>query len=156
MIVRPVSTSISLLIFSTRFEVQGVNDDGHVANFVETEQLVRIDKTNNRRRSDASKSGVFGSLLLKLCSNPGLCSIILGAAWDKCGFTQNQNGKVCVFQFQLTCPTPLLKHFFNEQMRWNLAGDLSSQLLLSTPTLNNWKLTMEARWAPQNKISWVL
>ena len=74
--------SISLLIFSTRFEVRGVNDDGHVANFVETEQLVRNGKTNNRRQSDASKPGVFGSLLLKLCSNPGLCSIILGAAWD--------------------------------------------------------------------------
>ena len=41
--------SISLLIFSTRFEVRGVNDDGHVANFVETEQLVRSGKTNNRR-----------------------------------------------------------------------------------------------------------
>ena len=107
-IIRPVSTFLFLfLIFSTRFEVRGVNDDGHVANFVETEQLVRIDKTNNRRRSDASKSGVFGSLLLKLCPNPGLCSIILGAAWDKCGFTQNQNGKVCVFHFQSTCPVPV-------------------------------------------------
>ena len=47
MIIRPVLTSISLLIFSTRFEVRGVNDDGHVANFVETEQLVRSGKTNN-------------------------------------------------------------------------------------------------------------
>ena len=50
MIFGPVSISISLLIFSTRFEVRGVNDDGHVANFVETEQLVRTGKTNNWRK----------------------------------------------------------------------------------------------------------
>ena len=28
-----------------RFEVRGVNDDGHVANFVETEQLVKTKAT---------------------------------------------------------------------------------------------------------------
>ena len=27
-----------------RFVVRGVNDDGHVANFVETEQLIQLDQ----------------------------------------------------------------------------------------------------------------
>ena len=45
--------------------MRGVNDDGHVANFVETEQLVRNGKTNNRRQSDAFKPGVIGSDLKK-------------------------------------------------------------------------------------------
>ena len=28
-----------------RFEVRGVNDDGHVANFVETEQLISLESS---------------------------------------------------------------------------------------------------------------
>ena len=52
MIIRPVSTFLFLswYLFSARFEVRGVNDDGHVANFVETEQLVRSGKTNDWRK----------------------------------------------------------------------------------------------------------
>ena len=70
-----------------------------------------------KKRIDASKPGVFGSLLLKFCTNPGLCSIILGAAWDKCGFTQNQNGKVYVFSLSTDLPCPYVETLFNEQIK---------------------------------------
>ena len=50
-----------------------------------------------------------------------------------------------IFNCPAQLPRPFAETLFNEQiekppshlMRLNLAGDLSSQLLLSTPTLNN-------------------
>ena len=32
------------VVYLYRFVVRGVNDDGHVANFVETEQLIQLDQ----------------------------------------------------------------------------------------------------------------
>ena len=35
----------NIINISVRFEVRGVNDDGHVANFVETEQLISLESS---------------------------------------------------------------------------------------------------------------
>ena len=39
------SKEAQFLILNIRFCVRGVDDDGHVANFAETEQLVTLDKS---------------------------------------------------------------------------------------------------------------
>ena len=39
------SNEVCFLFYNIRFCVRGVDDDGHVANFVETEQLVTLDKS---------------------------------------------------------------------------------------------------------------
>ena len=38
---------LKIAINCFRFCVRGVNDDGHVANFVETEQLITLDESSS-------------------------------------------------------------------------------------------------------------
>ena len=99
-----------------------MNDDGHVANFVETEQLVSQKQTLDTYRPFGKGhtlcyAGISRVFLFKFCANARLGSAILGAAWSERWLSQDQNGEVA-------------KEFYGQIKALIFSWDLNLRLLL--------------------------
>ena len=74
--------------FCDRFEVRGVDDDGHVANYVETEQLVTMDSACTSFLQIRGSVPLFWEqvIITGVCRNN-----IKYSAWSECWVSQDQD-----------------------------------------------------------------